>query len=684
MNLSRNQARTRRRKGAPAALFGRLVVNAACAFSVASGHNFAATPEDGTRRLARVQQRPGEAEVAQSTNPAPANPATLVADAAWQVWRTCATYVVPRLIANSVMQVNITEDGHRGDVRSNSSSTTSGTTSMGSRISAAAATKAHAIDEPRNATTLDRARRTAIAPFSSGSIPFPDIAAKNGVTALTVVANNILTPPAKQTISIAASGSATLPKNQSSDEPPPPTPVETVIDVVRDAVEAFAKNVIDTVIARIGGKGDEDVLPKPIPDATRNASELIVTKNYPLEFHKVTTEDGYILTLFRIPHGRSENSGGAHQLQNKDALGPPVLLQHGLLDSCATWVVNGPDQSLAFILADKGFDVWLGNTRGSTWSLEHVNLTTIDSAYWDFSFDDIAKFDTPAVIDYISKTANSPKVGYAGHSQGTLQMFLALSMLGEKFQSKIAHYSALAPVGRAGSQQSLLITALIVLHVDKIYSLLGNRAFLPNKSFIRYIAGPLCNFSPLACEDLLFLIVGEDSDPTANLNKTRVPVMVYNSPGGTSVKNMVHWADLVRRSDLTLFDYGFFGNLYHYGSVNPPAYDLTDIANVNISLYSGGRDALADPADVALLVDRLRLAEKKSGGTARISRQNYQTSYQHLDFTWGMSCGETIYPLIVEEMQQAFQLAAPPTSLSTRPSLYRNEVNEETEVEVFE
>ena len=52
--------------------------------------------------------------------------------------------------------------------------------------------------------------------------------------------------------------------------------------------------------------------------------------NYPIEAHKVTTEDGYILTIFRIQRKGSLIKEGLS----------PVLMQHGLMDSSDTWLLN--------------------------------------------------------------------------------------------------------------------------------------------------------------------------------------------------------------------------------------------------------------------------------------------------------------------------------------------------------
>ena len=68
-----------------------------------------------------------------------------------------------------------------------------------------------------------------------------------------------------------------------------------------------------------------------------------------------------------------------------------IYLQHGLADSSDTFIVNDENKAPAFILANKGYDVWLGNNRGNKYSNAALSPKVRD--FWDFSFDDLAKYD---------------------------------------------------------------------------------------------------------------------------------------------------------------------------------------------------------------------------------------------------------------------------------------------------
>jgi hypothetical protein len=50
-------------------------------------------------------------------------------------------------------------------------------------------------------------------------------------------------------------------------------------------------------------------------------------------------------------------------------------------------MINGRDNSPAFIAADRGYDVWLGNSRGNSYGRDHTSLNPDkDKAFWDFSW----------------------------------------------------------------------------------------------------------------------------------------------------------------------------------------------------------------------------------------------------------------------------------------------------------
>jgi len=62
--------------------------------------------------------------------------------------------------------------------------------------------------------------------------------------------------------------------------------------------------------------------------------QMIKKAGYPAEAHIIQTEDGYLLTIYRIP---SKNSSS-------------VLLQHGLLSSFADFLIPGKNKGLGMTL----------------------------------------------------------------------------------------------------------------------------------------------------------------------------------------------------------------------------------------------------------------------------------------------------------------------------------------------
>ena len=74
------------------------------------------------------------------------------------------------------------------------------------------------------------------------------------------------------------------------------------------------------------------------------------------------TEDGYILNIWRIDGKLVPGE------EKKDTKKMPILLQHGLEADMMQWVWHRPEVAPALVLARAGYDVWLGNNRGTRFS----------------------------------------------------------------------------------------------------------------------------------------------------------------------------------------------------------------------------------------------------------------------------------------------------------------------------
>lgn len=151
------------------------------------------------------------------------------------------------------------------------------------------------------------------------------------------------------------------------------------------------------------------------------APDRISALGYEVEVHKVTTADGYILELHRIPFSPTNKVRGTKK--------PVMLFVHGVFSSSDCFLINGVHNSLGFQAANEGYDVWLLNSRGNRYSSNHVNLSTSSTKFWSFSFHEMAIYDLPATIDYIIEITGQQTLHYVGHSMAS---HIYLAFLSEK------------------------------------------------------------------------------------------------------------------------------------------------------------------------------------------------------------------------------------------------------------
>lgn len=123
---------------------------------------------------------------------------------------------------------------------------------------------------------------------------------------------------------------------------------------------------------------------------------------------EVSTADGWTLALHHFPP-----APGAPPRRH------PVVLCHGIMSTSYTWDLNART-SLATWLARRGFDVYALDLRGGGQSLRPG---WFDAQRYDYTFDDYAELDVPAVVAAVSARAGGRPVHWVGHSMGGMVMY---------------------------------------------------------------------------------------------------------------------------------------------------------------------------------------------------------------------------------------------------------------------
>ncbi|GLT74940.1 hypothetical protein SLA2020_467030 [Shorea laevis] len=352
---------------------------------------------------------------------------------------------------------------------------------------------------------------------------------------------------------------------------------------------------------------------------------MVEPQGYACEEHTVTTQDGYILSLQRIPLGRSGGTAGNR---------PPVLLQHGLISDGVIWLLLPPESSLAFSLADNGYEVWIANSRGTKYSSGHTSLTLNDS--WDWTWDELVSYDLSATVQYVHSQTGQ-KLHYAGHSLGTLMVLSALSK--NQLVTMLRSAALLSPIAYLGQITTALAKIAADTYIAEEVRGLGINEFDTGDKVINGFLTQICQNPGVDCTNMWTASTGQN----CCLNSSIINVYLDHEPQPTSTKNMIHLAQMIRTGTINMYDYNNKEeNVKHYGQPTPPAYDMTNIPqDFPLFLSYGGADALADVQDVKRLLSIL----KDHQGDKLVL--NYRDNYAHLDFVMSENAKEAVYDSII-------------------------------------
>ncbi|KAJ6345787.1 hypothetical protein OIU78_008447 [Salix suchowensis] len=344
---------------------------------------------------------------------------------------------------------------------------------------------------------------------------------------------------------------------------------------------------------------------------------LIKPAGYSCTEHTVQTKDGYLVALHRVS-SRNKDQGGQR--------GPPVLLQHGLFMAGDAWFLGSPEQSLGFILADEGFDVWVGSVRGTYWSQGHISLSEKDKEFWDWSWEELALFDLAEMIHYVHSVTSS-KVLIVGHSQGTIMSLAAL--IQPNVVEMVEAAALLCPISYLDHLTAPLVLRMVGLHLDQMVLAMGIHQLNFRSKILIDLLDSICD-GHIECADLLTSITGKN----CCFNSSIADLFFEFEPHPSSAKNLRHLFQMIRKGTFSRYDYGMFKNMELYGQLNPPAFDLSLIPKtLPLWMGYGGHDSLADVTDV----------ERTLKGLQGKPELLYLENYGHLDFILSTQGKEDVY-----------------------------------------
>lgn len=119
-------------------------------------------------------------------------------------------------------------------------------------------------------------------------------------------------------------------------------------------------------------------------------------------------------------------------------------------------------------------------------------------------------------------------------------------------------------------------------------------------------------------------------------------MIATHAPAGASMKQLIHFGQLVGNPRFPQYDYGVKGNLFTYNRSAPPQYNLKN-CTVPVAIIYSDKDTLTFTRDILRLPHELPNVIEM--------RRVEDDTFNHIDFVWAKDAKEIVYDHIVDLMK---------------------------------
>jgi len=282
----------------------------------------------------------------------------------------------------------------------------------------------------------------------------------------------------------------------------------------------------------------------------------------------------------------------------------------------------------------------MGNNR-AVFDMGHTQYSRSDPRFWDWTMEELATQDLPALIDHVRDATGHDKITLLAHSQGSAAAFIALSKgMRPDIGEKLSCFIAISPAVYAGSHaESWLFRVLGSFDWNGWVKMFGVLDFIPLMQWAYiYVPSPWL-FSTLGYCMFAYLFGWTDTNwllrrKTKQFRFTPTPVSSsllfwWSGKGG--------WTQQKCALDTSMSQW--------FDSRFPP-----------LAMYYGGRDSLIDTES---LLQRLKSNEPE----VKVIRSMKVDKAEHCDFYYAAEAVEWCFSSFKDDIEK------------TRPK-YPGEVNE--------